>query len=659
MTDSNNVDDHIRSQEALDMSKHLVSPDATKMRNASGAKVVDASKGNNQDGSAWRDKELPKPVDYKSIRLVEMGVIAPLSKAQRSAEGLKPPDEQHITFNELLTFEKQGNLDARHLVNIVDAAYQCTDKDLKRATLNTIQDTADRVFQRGQYAESLQQSSLPPQNDLAGAHALRPDMPIRQLSKVEEIQEGAKSPGQRHLTPLELEGFVAGGDKHAILLSKELDAACNVNSTEQRNALLADVQNRADRYYRRGEYFTGEQVDLKPTFLNRANASIDQQFSGLGPAAVKGVGDGLKNVGKAIAFGASATFEGIKLVGQVLNYEFEELSRNHAAADSAQVGRETEADWMKRYAEPVGHGIEKALEPMNKDAENIGFTGDYGRLVTDPLKYAGQQYEQFSSQSAPQQVEQLSGFATENVVTGIVMKGAENFAEAAKDIGGAAGTGFANGFADLATSTPKTVVADGTIDDEYLAMSKADGQGDAKKPGTGNFENPGKPVEIFDEPPLLSDGELLEFEPSAGVEVRTIKVENPNAWDDLGRAPRGKEFHKEMGENLPPNHQGIDHWELETGIATSFKTRDLRLDSYKSYDGLYSRLKADVHDLKTNWKGHINTEYVQVIPNDVTAKRLDIAIPDGAMTTTQKQAVADMAKEAALDKIILRLTVIK
>jgi hypothetical protein len=225
MTDLKKSDDHIQNREVHDKPKPLVSPDASAVRNASATEIVHARKGNNQDGSAWLDKEIPKPVDYKSIRLVDLGAIAQLSKVQRDVEALKPKSEQHITFNELLTFEKEGNLDARRLVNEIDAAYQCPNKDLKKATLNTIQDTADKVFQRGQYAESPREPSLSPRSDSGGTYMLKPWMPIRQLSRVEKIEEDAKPPGQKHLTPLEIEGFAARGDKHALLLSKEIDVA--------------------------------------------------------------------------------------------------------------------------------------------------------------------------------------------------------------------------------------------------------------------------------------------------------------------------------------------------------------------------------------------------------------------------------------------------
>jgi len=77
----------------------------------------------------------PLGVDYKSIRLVDLGTIAQLSKVQRDVESLKPKSEQHITFNELLTLEKKGNLDAKCLVNEIDAAYQYPNKDLKSGSV--------------------------------------------------------------------------------------------------------------------------------------------------------------------------------------------------------------------------------------------------------------------------------------------------------------------------------------------------------------------------------------------------------------------------------------------------------------------------------------------------------------------------------------------
>jgi hypothetical protein len=323
--------------------------------------------------------------------------------------------------------------------------------------------------------------------------------------------------------------------------------------------MLTDVQNRADRYYRRGEYFTGpapetkpgvidqfktifggvfgkdqkreatseprikpdageqvekplqghlevNQVDLKQTFLHAANASIDKQYSDLGPAVLQGVGQAATNVAETLIFGASAAADGIKLMGQTFNYDYEAATGKLSADASAQVVMNSESDWIKRYAAPVGQGIEKSLEPMTKDAENIGFTGDYERLATDPIKYAGQQYEQFSSQTAPKQVEQLTTFTTENVLTGELVKGTGQFAEAVKDIGAAAGKSMGEAVADLATPASKIVTPDGTTGDNFIAMSKVNKTGRSSefpKPGKGGLPEPldesGKSREVVGE----------------------------------------------------------------------------------------------------------------------------------------------------------------
>lgn len=195
--------------------------------------------------------------------------------------------------------------------------------------------------------------------------------------------------------------------------------------------------------------------------------------------------------------------------------------------------------------------------------------------------------------------------------------------------------------------------------DTINAMSKADDLGAEAKAGDIQSGGQRKPAEVMKETPVSANGEPLKFDPSANVEVRVVESSNPKAWDNLGRSPRGKEFHVEMGENLPTNHIGIDHWEQETGIGTSFKTRDLRTDSYKTYKGLYSQLKTDVYDLQTKWKGYIQTDDFNAFPRDVTARRLDVAIPDGVMNSEQKRAIEDIAREAAQENILFRVTVIK
>ena len=195
--------------------------------------------------------------------------------------------------------------------------------------------------------------------------------------------------------------------------------------------------------------------------------------------------------------------------------------------------------------------------------------------------------------------------------------------------------------------------------DTINAMSKADDLGAEAKAGDIQSGGQRKPAEVMKETPVSANGEPLKFDPSANVEVRVVESSNPKAWDNLGSSPRGKDFHVEMGENLPTNQKGIDHWDIETGIATSFKTRDLRLASYQNYDGLYSRLKVDLNDLKSKWDGFLDTDMFKVSPYDVAAKRLDIAVPNRVMNPAQRQAIEDIAREAAQDRIMFRLTVIK
>lgn len=171
-----------------------------------------------------------------------------------------------------------------------------------------------------------------------------------------------------------------------------------------------------------------------------------------------------------------------------------------------------------------------------------------------------------------------------------------------------------------------------------------------------------KPAEITSEalenPPVLANGQPLVFDSTAPVEVRVVKVNNPKAWDDLGRSPRGKEFHQEMGENLPTNHKGIDNWDAKNKIATSFKTRDLRTDSYNSYKKLYESLETDLTTLE-RWDGKITAGDLNVRPRDIRKRCLDIGIPDGVMTAEQKQAIEDISRLAAQKQLSFRITVIQ
>lgn len=67
----------------------------------------------------------------------------------------------------------------------------------------------------------------------------------------------------------------------------------------------------------------------------------------------------------------------------------------------------------------------------------------------------------------------------------------------------------------------------------------------------------------------------------------------------------------------------------------------------------------DLYDLKTKWNGSITTKEFEVEPQDIAAKRLDIAIPDSPLNAEQKKSLEDIAKLAAEDNILFRITVIK
>jgi hypothetical protein len=93
--------------------------------------------------------------------------------------------------------------------------------------------------------------------------------------------------------------------------------------------------------------------------------------------------------------------------------------------------------------------------------------------------------------------------------------------------------------------------------------------------------------------PLNNLGERLQW--NTNIDTRVVERANQR-WDTLGPPPRGREFHTEMGENLPTNTKGVDHWDPVNNIATSMKTRDLRLPTRQTYNDLYDVLRRDLKD---------------------------------------------------------------
>jgi hypothetical protein len=110
----------------------------------------------------------------------------------------------------------------------------------------------------------------------------------------------------------------------------------------------------------------------------------------------------------------------------------------------------------------------------------------------------------------------------------------------------------------------------------------------------------------------------------------------PGLWD-LGWSARGYAIGDILGENLVPNFRTIDRWAGRT--ATSIKSMDLTVPSYRSGGAVYSKLKGYLDAVSGFEEGRGGA--VVIRRGDVEAHELSLGIPLGGITPEQEQALLD------------------
>jgi CDI toxin restriction endonuclease-like domain len=113
------------------------------------------------------------------------------------------------------------------------------------------------------------------------------------------------------------------------------------------------------------------------------------------------------------------------------------------------------------------------------------------------------------------------------------------------------------------------------------------------------------------------------------------------AWK-LGWAARGNYIHEQLGANLPHTFKVIDRF--LHGVATSIKSIDLKAATYQGGARLAQTLTRYVnklHDYKGSSMGNI-----EIRSSDIKRRLLNLAIPKGAITETQRTAIETVRREA-------------
>ncbi|WP_262401789.1 hypothetical protein [Actinomadura sp. CNU-125] len=125
-------------------------------------------------------------------------------------------------------------------------------------------------------------------------------------------------------------------------------------------------------------------------------------------------------------------------------------------------------------------------------------------------------------------------------------------------------------------------------------------------------------------------------------------------WSDVWNMPvreRGLEIEDRLGGNLPVNFPVIDKW--NRGVATSVKSIDLTLPSYKRASGVKYRVRKFL-DVLDGWPGR--TWGGKTVPDRHPIKKrvLEIVVPRGQVSSQQREALNDMIAEGKQRGIIVK-----
>jgi hypothetical protein len=147
-------------------------------------------------------------------------------------------------------------------------------------------------------------------------------------------------------------------------------------------------------------------------------------------------------------------------------------------------------------------------------------------------------------------------------------------------------------------------------------------------------------------------------EPSEGEPIGRNPNQPSESWQK-GWADRGSDLEKKYGGpgELPPNYPIIDRfWQ---GLATSWKSVDLRASTYQNPARLMSRLNSYLDKLDgfegVKWGGE------NILPEQIKEKSLSVVVPRGSMTSAQRgvfDAANSRAKQMGLNSISLRIKIL-
>lgn len=179
---------------------------------------------------------------------------------------------------------------------------------------------------------------------------------------------------------------------------------------------------------------------------------------------------------------------------------------------------------------------------------------------------------------------------------------------------------------DITTSSNPTIDDRQAILDKYEYLTHID----PSEVGRANIDAAAQLMQLG-----LVPGGGPPDEPSDPEEEPVKRDPNqPSESWEKGWADRGNDLEEKYGGpgGLPPNYPVIDRfW---NGIAASWKSIDLRAGTYTSPARLMSRLNSYLDKLDgfegAEWGGE------EILPERIKGKSLNVVIPKGSMTSTQR-----------------------
>jgi hypothetical protein len=352
--------------------------------------------------------------------------------------------------------------------------------------------------------------------------------------------------------------------------------------------------------------------------------------------------------------------------------------------------QERAAERGGKFGEAIGQTLVSGIK-LFQDADaylfKVGFDGDYGRPFKD-LASLGMALNDRWSQLPPREQERVKyKLITEMAADGMIGAGG------AKAIGKAkVFTKVLDAIAIEAKTTTKATIEGGkraakavgnAIDDlvqpeveiagvgkvkyprdfgkppadkplTHVLMSQADNLGGASRPGRLLVNG--------------KDGALIKFENLKHLEIsETVGDVSNTHWTGAnfltGWKVEGtlKDKFMAAGEALPNSFPVVDGWAFDKGLVTSIKSIDLRSKTYQDMKNFETLVDGYVKQLE-GWDGSERGFLgITIRSKHVKEKMLHLGVPDGAMSSEQRDVLTKIAKqlESSGAKVKIKVTALK